>query len=396
LEGESLKIVIANHIYLETELSSTTQLQVLQALNKLGHPSTLVVPYSGNGNSVPSVPNVERVQIPSQHWAVSAAVFNLKLLVRLARMIRRDRPDLIMIDHLSVLAAAPYILLGAISRRFPRFVFDVRSQPVEGVGFAGYFREAEYLISLAISSRVAPGLTFLTRPMGAHELSRVRSTRAYGVWESGVDLEVFEPERWKHRGVQIRRGLGLDDSFVVFYHGDVSPNRGLDLAIHAFAQLSRTGRTSKPTFVILGDGSARSELERLAQDLRAPVRFLGRVPYSDVPGYIAMADVALIPLPDHDDWRYQHPLKFTEYLAMKVPVIVPTSPAFTTSAGDSQAVLYLSEVTPEAIADQVAHCYDKRAFLKEWARDSRQVADRYTWERIASRLAAYGKTIGAA
>ena len=281
-----------------------------------------MVPYSGDTNHATSALNVERVQIPTQHWAVSAALFNLKLLGRLARIIYRDHPDLIMIDHLSIVAAFPYVLLRAISNRFPRFVFDVRSQPVEGAGIAGYLRGAGILISLAISSRVMPGLTFLTRPMGAHELRRVRSTRTYGVWESGVDLVVFDPEHWKQKGAEIRHELGLDDSFVVFYHGDVSPNRGLDLAVRAFALLGRTFRTSKPTFVILGDGGARSELEHLAQDLCAPVKFLGRVPYSEVPGYIAMSDVALIPLPDHADWRYQHPLKFTEYLAMNIPVIV--------------------------------------------------------------------------
>ena len=391
-----MKIVIANHIYLETELSSTTQLQVLQALNKLGHPSTLVVPYSGDANSAPSVLNVERIQIPTPHWAVSAAFFNLKLFGRLARIIYRDHPDMIMVDHLSTGAAFPYMWLSAISKRFPKFVFDVRSQPVEGSGLAGHLRVAEYLMSLAISSRVMSGLTFLTRPMGAHELRRVRSTRTYGVWESGVDLAVFDPEHWKQKGAEIRSELGLDDNFVVFYHGDVSPNRGLDLAVRAFAQLSRTFRTSKPIFVVLGDGSARSDLEHLARDLCAPVKFLGRVPYCDVPGYIAMSDVALVPLPDHDDWRYQHPLKFTEYLAMKVPVIVPKSPAFTTIAGDSPAVTYLPEVTPEAIADKVTQCYDGRGYLNEWSRDSRELAERYSWERIASRLVTYAETLRSA
>ena len=389
-----MKIVIVNHIYLETELSSTTQLEVLRALNELGHPSTLVVPFNEAGDSGPAAPGVERVNIASRHWAVSSALFNLKLIGRLARIVLRDRPDLVMIDHLAVFGAAPFMLLSSLSRRFPRFVFDVRSQPVEGRGLSGFLREAEYLAALAISARVTPGLTFLTRPMGAHELGRVRSRRSYGVWESGVDTTVFEPERWKSRGAQLRHELGLDDSFVVFYHGDVSAKRGLDLAVRAFAQLNQDGRAPKSIFVILGDGTARQELERLAQDLGAPVRFLGRVPYSDVPGYIAMSDIALIPLPDLDDWRNQHPLKFTEYLSMKLPVIAPASPAFTTIAGDSEVVEYLTEVSPQAIADGVAKCFEGRDDLQKRTKGSRQLAERYTWKRIAGRLVAYAKTIG--
>lgn len=391
-----MKIAIVNHIYLETELSSTTQLQILQALNDLGHPATLVVPFNRNSDSGPAAPGVDRVSIASRHWAVSAALFNLKLLRHLARIIRRDRPDVIMVDHLAVIGAAPYMLLSAISRRFPRFIFDVRSQPVEGTGLSGFLREAEYLTALAVSARVIPGLTFLTRPMGAHELSRVHSTRSYGVWESGVDTTVFEPERWESKGVQLRHELGLDGSFVVFYHGDVSPKRGLDIAVRAFAQLSRTGRAPGASFVILGDGGARQDLERLAQDLGAPVRFLGRVPFSEVPGYIAMSDVALIPLPDRDDWRYQHPLKFTEYLAMNLPAIVPASPAFTAVAGDSEAVEYLADVTPEEIAASVAKCFDNHDQLAWRAKDGRQLAEKFRWDDIASRLVDYAKSLGVA
>jgi glycosyltransferase involved in cell wall biosynthesis len=232
--------------------------------------------------------------------------------------------------------------------------------------------------------------------MGAHELGRVHSARSYGVWESGVDTTVFEPERWESRGTELRHSLGLEDSFVVFYHGTIAATRGLDRAIRAFAQLKQAGRAPGSIFVILGDGGARQVMEQLAQDLDAPVRFLGRVPYSDVPGYIAMSDVGLIPLPDFADWRYQHPLKFTEYLSMQLPVIVPTSPAFTTVAGDSEAVEYLAEVAPEAIADAVAKCFDDRDHLQERSKDSRHLADKYTWERIVGRLVGYAKTIGVA
>jgi glycosyltransferase involved in cell wall biosynthesis len=385
-----------NHIYLETELSSTTQREILRALNKLGHPTTLIVPFHDNGEPALSDAHIKHVRVASKHWAASTPIFNLQVLRRLTNLIRSERPDVIMVDHCSIGGTVPYILLRVISKRFPRIVFDVRSQPVEGVGLSGFCREAQYLVSLAISARLTSGLTFLTRPMGTNELERVRSKRSYGVWESGVDLELFDPERWKSKGVQLRHDLGLDDSFVVFYHGHTSFNRGLDLAIRAFADLRRTGRASNVVFAILGDGGARSDLEDLAKDLGAPVKFLGRVPYADVPAYIAMSDVALIPLPDHDNWRFQHPLKFTEYLAMEIPVIVPKTPAFTNISEDSSGIFYLPEVTASAIADTVAQCYDDRVRLKEWSQGSRKTAARYSWEGIADRLITYLESTGLA
>ena len=387
-----MKIAIVNHIYLETELSATTQLQVVRALNDLGHPTDLVVP-----SCEPVTPrageHVHRLRTWSRHPALSTPSFNLTLLRRLGRLILRDRPDVVMVDHCSVAAALPYLALSRLTRRFPRFVFDVRSQPVESSGMVGRLRVLEYLASLAVCARLMPGVTFLTRLMGQHELRRVRARRSYGVWESGVDCERFAPERWQSRGRELAEEQGLAGRFVVLYHGDVSPNRGLDLAVRAFAHLRDRGLEPAPVLAVLGDGSAAGDLQQLAQDLEAPVSFLGRVPYAQVPAYLAMSDVALMALPDHKDWRYQFPLKFAECMASGTPAIVSAIPAFTAIAGRSKAVIYVPEVTPEAIAESVACCVEHRACLGAWGAEGRTLAERYSWQRVAARLVAYLDTL---
>jgi glycosyltransferase involved in cell wall biosynthesis len=386
-----MRILIANHIYLETDFSSTTQRQVVRALNKLGHPTRLLVPTTSPEACTSWEPDIERVPVRSQHSAVSSPLFNLKLVRRLAGAIRNERPDVILVDHVSFGGVIPFIPASAVSKRFPRLVFDVRSQPVEGDGLIARLRGAEYLASLAVAARVFPGVTFLTEAMGRTELHRVGSSRSYGVWESGVDLELFDPNQWAHRAEELRESLGLKECLVVLYHGVVSPNRGLEKAVAAVASLS--SKAPRPVLVILGDGEARQELENLARRISAPVRFLGRVPYEEVPAHIAMSDVCLIPLPDHDDWRYQHPLKFSESLAMGVPVIASRIPAFTEIAGDSKAVLYLREPTQEAITESVAHCMANRERLSEWGREGCDVANRFSWESVAGRLVSYMETI---
>lgn len=383
-----MKIALINHIYLETELSATTQRQILRALNAVGHPTQLIVPSVQSTTAAPTG-LVHQLRTWSQHPAVSLPMFNLKMVTRLASMISRNSPDVVIIDHCSVPGALPFILLSSVSPRFPRFVLDVRSQPVESTGVVGRLRELEYLASLALCARILPGVTFLTDSMGRHELRRVGSARTFGVWESGVDREVFARERWQDKAARLRKELGLEERFIVLYHGDVSPNRGLETAVRAFEQLGSVGDDSVPVLVVLGDGSARTTLERLVEALDAPVRFLGRVPYSDVPGYVAMSDVALMAFPDHKDWRFQHPLKFAECLALEVPVIASCIPAFTAAAGDSPAVIYLSDVTPEAIADKVRYCMAHRDQLAQCGRAGRALAEAYGWDRVASRLVSY-------
>jgi glycosyltransferase involved in cell wall biosynthesis len=187
----------------------------------------------------------------------------------------------------------------------------------------------------------------------------------------------------------LRQELGVDDRFVVLYHGEVSPNRGLDIAIQAFALLSRRCLEPAPLLAVLGDGVARASLEELAATLEAPVRFLGRVPYDDVPAYVVMSDVALMALPDHSDWRYQFPLKFAECMASGTPAIVSEIPAFTELAGNSPAVVYVREVTPEAIAEKVEHCIEHRDDLLAWGSAGKALAEEHSWRRVAQRLVSY-------
>ena len=63
--------------------------------------------------------------------------------------------------------------------------------------------------------------------------------------------------------------------------------------------------------------------------------FTMQVDYEDVPKYISMSDVAIIPLPDMHYWRSQSPLKLLEYLAMTKTVIISDIPAHRAVIGDA-------------------------------------------------------------
>lgn len=86
-----------------------------------------------------------------------------------------------------------------------------------------------------------------------------------------------------------RREHGIGDEPVVLYAGNVGFSQSLHLMLAAAEAMPET------TFVINGDGAARSELEAAATHL-ANVRFVGYQPIERLPEVLASGDVHVVPL----------------------------------------------------------------------------------------------------
>lgn len=70
-------------------------------------------------------------------------------------------------------------------------------------------------------------------------------------------------------------------------------HKGVDRLIRAFARTSR-GRADEFRLTVVGDGSRRGDLERMAQRLGADITFAGRVPAQDMPDVYQRHDVLLV------------------------------------------------------------------------------------------------------
>jgi phosphatidylinositol alpha-1,6-mannosyltransferase len=105
----------------------------------------------------------------------------------------------------------------------------------------------------------------------------------------GVDVDRFRPlDADERRRARLDLGLPVDGEVIVSISRLV-PRKGFDTAIRAVAAL----RDRRPDLVLAISGRGRDDarLHRLAAELDAPVRFLGRVSNEDLPRLYGCADV---------------------------------------------------------------------------------------------------------
>lgn len=103
----------------------------------------------------------------------------------------------------------------------------------------------------------------------------------------GVDTERFHP---KHRDSALRDSFGIrNDAPLLLYVGRLAREKNVDLALRAYTAVK--AGTPHATMVVVGDGPARSRLERQYPD----VRFVGVQLGHALARYYASADLFLFP-----------------------------------------------------------------------------------------------------
>jgi len=130
-----------------------------------------------------------------------------------------------------------------------------------------------------------------------------------------VDTQFIQPA---DRMTALRAELGIGSEPVVLYAGNVGFSQSLEMVVEAAA------RFPQATFLINGDGAARTSLEERAAGL-SNVRFSGYQPKERVPEVLATGDIHLVPL-KKGLGRVSVPSKTYSILAAGRPVLAAIDP----------------------------------------------------------------------
>lgn len=147
----------------------------------------------------------------------------------------------------------------------------------------------------------------------------------------------------------LRKELGLEDTKTVGTVTSVVGYEGLDVLLSAAALLPDV------RVLIVGDGSARTELEKQARELGLSdrVSFVGRQPNESIWKWYAVLDAFVLPRRNTPVCRKVTPIKALQAQALGVPIIASDLPAVREITGQ-----YAEYFEPEN-SNALAECIDQ-------------------------------------
>lgn len=199
------------------------------------------------------------------------------------------------------------------------------------------------------------------------------------VFPNGVDTRIFRPLPAPERE-RLRLSFGAPpDAFIVGYAGQLIPEKGVDLLLHALAQ------TPSAYGLIVGAGREEERLKALAagQGLAGRVRFTGSLKPSGVAEAMNAMDALALPSRTTPHWVEFFGRALIEAMACGAPVVGSDSGEIARVVGG--AGLIVPEGDAAALADAVQRLQrDPQLAARLRENGQRRVQENYAWEKIAA------------
>ncbi|MCA1726658.1 MAG: glycosyltransferase family 4 protein [Actinobacteria bacterium] len=201
---------------------------------------------------------------------------------------------------------------------------------------------------------------------------------------SRCDTAQFDPARYPQAREAVRRRLGIPAGEVVLlFAGALSVHKGVRHLIEAMGSLLR--ERDDVTCLVAGSGRRNGELRALARDLGVEhkARFLGSVPYSQMPELMAAADVFVLPSLDEG-----MPRVVLEAMAMELPVVGSSVGGIPEMVREGETGSLVPAGDSAALAGALGRLLEDRARAAEWgAAGRRVVVAEFSFERGIRRYA---------
>ena len=318
-------------------------------------------------------------------------VGRLLTVLRAARAVIRLAPDICHFHDLDFILAVPFVRLLSKAK----LIYDVHELYPERM-----------LISNKIprwTRRPASGLVDVFEKALARWCALVVAAVdpiAERFQKAGVPaITVFNYPRLSlfagHAPVAARLSQTYAGRRILIYQGTMGRDRGLFHMLDGMRLLKAEAPEALLLLVGLNDPGLRAQADdQIRRDrLEDSVQIIPWVPHAEIAGYMALAEIGLVPLQPSEKNKKSLPIKVFEYMACGIPQLAADLPSVVPYIAESGAGAIYDSTDAEAFAREVRRMLQDRAGLAAMAIAGRRAVSLWwNWGEMEKRMiAAYAK-----
>ena len=211
------------------------------------------------------------------------------------------------------------------------------------------------------------------------------------VLPDGVDLSLFDglPSQ-----AECRKRLSLPlDRHIIGYIGrfqTMEMEKGIVDLVRAMKHLPPFNGSEPLLLCVGGPMEVVPKYLEVARREGVPesrLRFVDRVPNTEVPYWIRACDVVTIPWPWTEfSAHYTSPLKLFEYMASEVPIVASNLPSIREVLQHGENAWLVEPGNPQAIAAGINRLLSDRILAMRLAEQAKIDVRQYTWQRRAATI----------
>jgi glycosyltransferase involved in cell wall biosynthesis len=320
-------------------------------LREAGHEVTVFTKRFGNHDDSDVPYEVARIR----NWQINPFMSDLTFLVFALLILLRRRKEF---DILQCMMLYPVGFLGYVLHKFTR------------VPYFAWIRGGDYYLMNDV---------WWKRWM----MRRVLTDTLVLAQSEGIRSDVIEDFRDLDCTIDILgNAVSIPDETAsgdgILYVGRLAPKKGVEYLIEAVADLD-------VELTIIGDGSERHKIERIAEDSDADVNFEGFVDPDEVETYYRSAGIFVLPSVEGEGM----PNAVLEAMSWGLPVITTESGGLPTLVEHEQTGLLVPMRDADALGDAIDCLHSSSEKQSELGTNARQyVRDNHSWSTHIDRLEA--------
>ena len=193
----------------------------------------------------------------------------------------------------------------------------------------------------------------------------------------GVNQNEFKPDLYKR---ETRKKLGFDTENLIVCVSRLEHKNGTHDLIEAASYLENIDFK----IIICGDGSERQKLEKMVEkfDLKNKVLFLGDIFHTELPKYVACADIFVRP-----SLAEGFGIVFLEAMAAGLAVIGAPVGGIPDFLKNGETGLLCQSGNPEDIAEKIETLINDKELCEKLIKSAKKMIDeKYNWDKISEQL----------